>query len=502
MVAPAVALFIAASSVTVAFLAADMSKRQEHELLTERAGELSAVLSVSVSESRSVLQLAATASSAPGGATTFDTVTAPMTLNGSTIAVVRGSADRFTVVRSAGSSAPGAGTVLDPTAAAVVDHALRAPGLVSRVVGSGDSKHVLLAISVPTKPARVAYLDSPLRPARQAPTDANSPYRELDVALYAGDGSDPGQLVLQSGRLPGSHGPVVRKPLQVGGDTWTLAVSARDPLIGTLATAFPWLMGGCGVLTAALLGLVIAILVRRREYALRLVGEAQLAAERANEAREEFFASVSHDIRAPLTAIMGFTEMISIAGPERQDEFVQRVRSNVANLGVMVDNMLDHARLHAGALDVVLEPLSLKELVESCLEDLEPVLTTHKIAVVVADEPVMVLADRLAFTRVMANILVNAVRYSPPGTPIEIELSADHMLGRVSVADRGRGIDEDDLETIFDEFARGSRASADGGTGLGLFSVHQLVTVQNGTVGIVSTPGEGTTVTIGLPLAS
>lgn len=500
LVAPAVALFIAGSSVTVAVLAADMSKRQEHQLLTERAGELSAVLSVSISESRSVLQLAATATSAPGGNTTFDTVTAPMTLSGSTIAVVRGNANHFTVVRSTGSSAPQAGTVLDPATATVVDHALHAPGLVSQVFGSGAGKHVVLAISVPTKPARVAFLDSPLSPARQAPTDARSPYRELDVALYAGNGADPSQLVLQSGRLPGSHGPVVHKSLQVGGDAWTLAVSARDPLIGTLATAFPWLLGGFGVLTAAMLGLVIAILVRRREYAMCLVREAELEAERANDAREEFFASVSHDIRTPLTAIMGFTEMISIAEPEQQDEFVQRVRSNVANLGVMVDNMLDHARLHAGALDVVLEPLCLQELVDSCLEDLGPVLTTHKIAV--AGEPVMVLADRLAFGRVLANILVNAVRYSPPGTPIEIELSADHLLGRVSVADRGRGIEEDDLETIFDEFARGSRASADGGTGLGLFSVHQLVSVQNGTVGIVSTPGEGTTVTIGLPLAS
>ncbi|RNL81091.1 sensor histidine kinase [Nocardioides marmorisolisilvae] len=105
----------------------------------------------------------------------------------------------------------------------------------------------------------------------------------------------------------------------------------------------------------------------------------------------------------------------------------------------------------------------------------------------------------VAFGRVLANILVNAVRYSPAGSPIDVELSEDHRLGRVTVADRGRGIEEADLATIFDEFARGSSVKGDGGSGLGLFSVHQLVTEQHGTVGISSTPGEGTTVTIELP---
>jgi PAS domain S-box-containing protein len=222
-------------------------------------------------------------------------------------------------------------------------------------------------------------------------------------------------------------------------------------------------------------------------------------AMKLEQARESFFASVSHDIRAPLTAILGFTEMLSIAGRDDQEEFVQRVRNNVVALGVMVDNMLDHARLQAGAVELSLEPHALEDLVDEFVRDLAPVLTEHKVAVLGSGAVVQV--DRLAFGRVMANLLVNAARYSPPGTPIEICVDADDRVGRLVVTDRGRGIDPADLETIFDEFARGSRAEADGGSGLGLSSVYQLVTLQNGTVGIVSDPGVGTAVTIELPLA-
>ncbi|MFL6106280.1 MAG: sensor histidine kinase [Marmoricola sp.] len=498
------ALFIAGSAIAVALLAADVNASQERQLLDERAGELSAILNVSISESRSVLLVAGSAPATPDGAKTFDAVTAGPTLTGATVGVVSLHGKGLSVVRSAGKQAPANGARLAPDLSGVVRRAVTAGDMVSGVIDVAGTKHIVLALAMTAAPDRIVYLDSPVSGSRRAPTDANSPYRELDVAVYASRSDDPSNLVGISGKKPGSHGPLVHKQFAVGTSTWSLAVSAHKPLIGSVAVAFPAVLAAGGLLTAIVLGLLIETLVRRREYALKLVDErtrllqdAQAEAERANQAREEFFASVSHDIRAPLTAIMGFTEMMSIADAEQQEEFVQRVRSNVATLGVMVDNMLDHARLQAGALEVQLEPLCLSDLVEDCLRDLEPVLTTHKITVTGA--PFTVMADRLAFGRVLANILINAVRYSPVGSAIDVELSADHLLGRVTIADRGRGIEEKDLKTIFDEFSRGSSVKGDGGSGLGLFSVHQLVTEQLGTVGISSTPGEGTTVTIELP---
>ncbi len=222
-------------------------------------------------------------------------------------------------------------------------------------------------------------------------------------------------------------------------------------------------------------------------------------ARRLEMARESFFAAVSHDIRAPLTAIQGFAEMIPIVEPVRQEEFVDRVHNNVARLGLMVDNMLDHARLRAGALPLTIEPINLKDAVEACVRDLAPVLEGHDVAV--DGCLVEVLADRQALGRVLANLLVNAAKYSPRGTSIEVTVETGPLLGQIVVTDHGRGIAEADLTTIFDEFERGSLAEADGGSGLGLSTVQELVTLQQGRVTIASTLGTGTSVTVELPRA-
>ena len=130
-------------------------------------------------------------------------------------------------------------TAYTTVVATVVARAAGAKDMVSGVVEIRGEKHVVLALAAAGLSGRVAYLDSVLAPARSAPTSASSPFRELDVALYASKVVDPGKLGLVSGAVPGSDGPVVSRQFQIGVDTWSLAVSAREPLIGTLATAFP-----------------------------------------------------------------------------------------------------------------------------------------------------------------------------------------------------------------------------------------------------------------------
>jgi PAS domain S-box-containing protein len=216
-------------------------------------------------------------------------------------------------------------------------------------------------------------------------------------------------------------------------------------------------------------------------------------------ARESFFASLSHDLRTPLNSIQGFVEMIPVVEGARREEFINRVTSNVGRLTVLIDNLLDHARLRAGAVPLAPEVLEAPAVASASVRDLAPLLATHDVTV--AESDLLVRADKHALERVLANLLVNAARYSPAGTPIAVTFEADGDMGRIVVTDQGRGIAKEDLTRIFDEFERGSRAEADGGTGLGLSSVRQLVGLQGGQVSIDSEPGVGTTVTVELPLA-
>jgi PAS domain S-box-containing protein len=234
-----------------------------------------------------------------------------------------------------------------------------------------------------------------------------------------------------------------------------------------------------------------------------LIGYAKLTrdmteSKRLELARESFFAALSHDLRTPLNSIQGFVEMIPIVDEERRGEFINRVHSNVGRLTVLIDNLLDHARVRAGALPITPEVLYAPGVAAACVRDLAPLLGDHEVMVGRSD--LKVYADQQILGRVLANLLVNATRYSPDGSPIEIRFEQYAEVGRIIVVDHGRGIAPEDLDSIFDEFERGALAEPDGGTGLGLSSVRQLVALQGGDVWIDSELGVGTTVTVELPL--
>ncbi|MGZ8738268.1 MAG: PAS domain-containing sensor histidine kinase, partial [Nocardioides sp.] len=235
-----------------------------------------------------------------------------------------------------------------------------------------------------------------------------------------------------------------------------------------------------------------------------LTGYAKVTRDRTDlkaleDAQDSFYAAFNHDFRTPITAIKGFVDALREADGEARGELVNRVEANADRLLTMVEGLVLFASQRAGNASLLLADIDIAQVARAALRDLAPDLEPARVHIG-GDDVALAQANGVAMHRVVNNLMVNALKYSPPGTPVEITF--DHPRpGRVrlSVRDRGRGIHPHDLDTIFEQFTRGRLAETDGGTGLGLSSVRELVQQQHGSVFIESQVGVGTTVTVELP---
>ena len=243
--------------------------------------------------------------------------------------------------------------------------------------------------------------------------------------------------------------------------------------------------------------------------------------KRLEEAQDAFYAAFRHDFRAPLSALHGFVQLLREADEEDRDHLFDRIESSADRLMAMVEGLVEFATTRAGAAHLTPETVDVAQVVRDVVADLGPELRPRR--VVVTGEEALAVADGEALHRVVTNLVVNALKYSAPDTPVHVAValapgelpSADPGEGdgsgdagpdrgpqqgvEIRVQDRGRGIDPRDLERVFEELERGRLAVADGGTGLGLASVRQLVEQQHGTVRLESELGHGTTAVVWLP---
>jgi PAS domain S-box-containing protein len=220
---------------------------------------------------------------------------------------------------------------------------------------------------------------------------------------------------------------------------------------------------------------------------------------RLQQAQASSFAAVSHDLRAPIGLIKAYAALLPNVSPAERVEFADRIESIADRVRQMVEGLFDYAKLRAGGMPINREPVRLSELATECVRDHALHFGEHEI--LVEDSPAVALADRAAMQTVLENLISNAAKYSPADTCITITFAIAGDRVRMRVSDQGRGIDPADLPTIFTEFVRGRLAQNDGGTGLGLASVRQLLTLQSGQVWLDSELGRGTTVTVELPRA-
>ncbi len=291
---------------------------------------------------------------------------------------------------------------------------------------------------------------------------------------------------VEDGRL------VVPLPVHGGGRAGVLVVWLDDPHLDAeeedLARAIAAFAG------AALRN------ARRLELERQLVTELQ----QTLDARRDFVASVSHELRTPLTSIAGFTETLRHHGdrldPDRRADLLGRVGRHAAELGDLVDELLELASLERGVgSDPALQVVDLPATVDEIVSELEHVTRGWQVHVDVAR--VAVYADPSLLRRTLVNLLSNAVKFSEPGTRIVIDAAVEGPWARIEVADQGIGLPPWEASHVFDPFfrARSSVSNAVRGSGIGLALVARYVRAMGGEVAVRSQPGEGSTFAFTLP---
>ncbi len=251
----------------------------------------------------------------------------------------------------------------------------------------------------------------------------------------------------------------------------------------------------------------------QRAMLLAAEREARRATEAALAVRDQFLSAITHDLGQPLTAVrtaaqLGARELSGSTPPNlaRLRELLAFIDAGAQRMAALAAELVDLARLQSGRqIDLVMQLADLVALVQAEVTLQQGIAAGHAFRVELPDAPLWCACDRLRIGRVIANLLDNAVKYSPDGGVIVVRLSTEAAAGRrqavLAVRDQGMGIPAADLAHIGEAFYRaGNVAGVVRGTGIGLAGVKQIVAQHGGTVTIASAEGSGTTVTVRLPL--
>jgi signal transduction histidine kinase/FixJ family two-component response regulator len=216
--------------------------------------------------------------------------------------------------------------------------------------------------------------------------------------------------------------------------------------------------------------------------------------------KSEFVTTVSHDLRSPLTAILGYVELIERAGKlnEQQQEFTQRVRFSVQQITDLVTDLLDLGRIEAG-LDIARENTPIDRITHYAVESLQGVAESQgvKLDIELDKGLPLVNGDPVRLRQMVGNLLDNAIKYTPEGGTVRVQAEAEGGQVILRVIDNGPGIPPADQPYLFDKFFRASNIPDDmPGTGLGLSIVKSIVDNHGGRIWVDSKLGEGTTFTV------
>lgn len=257
-----------------------------------------------------------------------------------------------------------------------------------------------------------------------------------------------------------------------------------------------------GVLDLVVFSVVAVVTSRLATQAKRSAIENE-----AERFREALINAISHDLRTPLSAIVGSASALQVGGAQMdaraQTDLIATIREEADHLDGLIADVLDLSRIHAGAIRPRVETVELADVLAAALRQTQRVLAGHKFVIEMPTDLPMVAVDLSLMRRALVNLLENAAKYSTVGAAIRISAAADDGKVHLDVTDAGIGIDPADLERIFDQFYRGTQRTSDvPGSGLGLAICRAFVEAIDGRVEAMSQGrGLGATFRVTLPTA-
>lgn len=255
------------------------------------------------------------------------------------------------------------------------------------------------------------------------------------------------------------------------------------------------------------------IMAIARDITARKILEAALQAQNhrlqdLDALKSTFISTVSHELRTPLATVMGYTEFLEeqVGGPltAEQRNFVSQIHLGAKRLEVLVDDLLDFARLESGSLRLNCQEGDLVQQLREVAESFRSLAREKGISLVLQlpEQPLVLHHDGLRIAQVLMNLLSNAFKFTPPGGEVRVVLTAEADAARVEVQDTGIGISREHLPNLFQRFYQVDPSSTrkHGGAGLGLAIAKALIESHGGGIGIQSQVNHGTTVWFTLPL--
>lgn len=244
-----------------------------------------------------------------------------------------------------------------------------------------------------------------------------------------------------------------------------------------------------------------ALAIELESTSIRLT-QARLSERRADAARRDMVAWISHDLRTPLAGIRAMAEALEDSIVDDPREYHRRMREKADQLALMVDDLFELSKIDSGTLTLTLQPISIYDMVSDAVADLKALAGTRRIDVEVeadVEGHLTVIGDARKLSRAIGNLLVNAFQHTPDGASVKIRAAVGKTEAIISVTDTGFGIPESDLALVFEPGWRGTAARTPGagagrpsgtaGGGLGLAIVRGIAAAHDGSVSVRNVPG-------------